>query len=142
MSITSAQRLSSRYRIRRLVAASVIGLVTVAGGVTLTAQAHAATYASSVNECLVFRPYLSRGVADQDQCVAALQTFLRFHYGNGVVDVDGRFGKQTREATINFQRAAGIKMDGEVGPDTWRHIAISCSAQRDDCDYKYPYPLP
>lgn len=141
MNTTTTQRPSGRHRVRRVIAASVIGLATIAGGVALEAQAHAATYASSVNECLVFRPYLSRGVGNQAQCVAALQSFLRFSYGNGDIAVDGRFGRQTEEAAKNFQRAVGIKIDGEVGPDTWRHIAIRCT-QRGDCDYKYPHPLP
>lgn len=141
MKISSAQPVSRRYRFRRLVAASIIGLASVAGGAVVATPAHAATYASSVNECLVFRPYLHRGVTNQSQCVAALQSFLRFQYGNGDVAVDGRFGPNTETAVKKYQGSVKIDVDGKVGSDTWRHIAISCS-QRGDCDYKYPHPLP
>jgi peptidoglycan hydrolase-like protein with peptidoglycan-binding domain len=33
--------------------------------------------------------------------------------------VDGAFGATTDSATRAFQKAAGITVDGEVGPQTW-----------------------
>lgn len=140
MNSTTAQR-TSGHRIRHLIAAGAIGLAAVAGTGAIAPSASATTYASAVNECLVLRPPLFQGVKNQARCVAALQSFLRFNYGNRDVTVDGKFGPRTAGAVQNYQRAVGITPDAKVGPDTWRHIAISC-AQRGDCDYKWPYPLP
>lgn len=54
------------------------------------------------------------GAPDQD--VASLQQFLR---ANGAdIAVDGRFGQQTQNAVLQFQRQAGIATDGVVGPQT------------------------
>lgn len=36
------------------------------------------------------------------------------------VTVDGDYGKQTRKAVKKFQKKAGLKTDGVVGPKTWR----------------------
>jgi peptidoglycan hydrolase-like protein with peptidoglycan-binding domain len=38
-------------------------------------------------------------------------------YYNG--PIDGRLGKQTREAIRAFQKANNLKADGRVGPKTW-----------------------
>ena len=35
------------------------------------------------------------------------------------VDPDGEFGVKTHNATIAFQKAHGLEVDGEVGPMTW-----------------------
>ena len=35
------------------------------------------------------------------------------------VKVDGDFGSKTHQATLDFQKKYGLKMDGIVGPDTW-----------------------
>lgn len=78
---------------------------------------------------------------NQAQCVAALQSFLRFNYGNGDLTVDGKFGARTKSALINFQRSAGLTADGVAGARTWQAIANDCG-WRGDCDYKYPGALP
>ncbi|GAB0102598.1 hypothetical protein JMUB6875_15660 [Nocardia sp. JMUB6875] len=129
-----------RTGLTRLIAAGAIAFAAATGVLAAPAQANP-THASSINECLVFRPPLRTGVANQAQCVAALQSFLRFNYGNGNLTVDGRFGAQTKSAVINFQRAAGLTADGVVGAHTWQAVANDCG-WRGDCDYKYPYALP
>jgi metacaspase-1 len=40
----------------------------------------------------------------------------RGHYRGAI---DGRFGAQTHNAVLSFQRASGLTMDGVVGPRTW-----------------------
>ncbi len=50
--------------------------------------------------------------------VKKLQQLLLFK----LQDIDGRFGKQTVAAVIARQRAAGIRQDGIVGPQTWKAL--------------------
>lgn len=38
------------------------------------------------------------------------------------VDVDGKFGKQTKEKVMAYQRKWGLTPDGEVGINTWKKI--------------------
>jgi peptidoglycan hydrolase-like protein with peptidoglycan-binding domain len=54
---------------------------------------------------------------DQAPEVYAIQHLLRAHGYN--VDVDGKFGPQTRTEVRNFQIAKGLGSDGIVGPLTW-----------------------
>jgi peptidoglycan hydrolase-like protein with peptidoglycan-binding domain len=53
--------------------------------------------------------------------VKAAQTLLNKN-GAGL-SVDGDFGGGTDTATRNFQRSAGLGVDGVVGPNTWRELA-------------------
>jgi peptidoglycan hydrolase-like protein with peptidoglycan-binding domain len=53
---------------------------------------------------------------DSGACVAVLQELLNY-YGQGL-SVDGSFGPLTATAVENFQRQAGIGVDGQVGPTT------------------------
>lgn len=57
------------------------------------------------------------------------------------IDTDFFLELPSETAVKKYQGSVKIAVDGKVGSDTWRHIAISCS-QRGDCDYKYPHPLP
>jgi murein L,D-transpeptidase YcbB/YkuD len=50
--------------------------------------------------------------------VKKLQQLLKFK----PLDIDGRFGVQTRTAVIAHQRTAGIRQDGIVGPQTWKAL--------------------
>ncbi|WP_062981625.1 peptidoglycan-binding domain-containing protein [Nocardia anaemiae] len=142
-----AAQLSGVQRIRRAIAAAAIGVAAVAGTAAIAAPAHAEVqYPASINQCLAAKPTLKEGVRNQGPCVAAVQAFLTYSYGNGQVDVDGKFGPKTKAAGRNFQRAVGIYDDGVIGPATWRSLQNACTAQgkspEGNCDYRYPLPLP
>lgn len=42
--------------------------------------------------------------------------------------IDGKFGKDTYAAVWAFQKFANIKIDGEVGPETWSELRRLSSA--------------
>lgn len=52
-------------------------------------------------------------------------------YGFFTQDVDGFFGQNTLVAVTNFQRSVGIKVDGEVGLQTWSQILHYLSKQEE-----------
>lgn len=63
-------------------------------------------------------PTLRKG--DKGEAVAQLQTMLAEHgYDLGKWGIDGDFGSATEKAVKAFQKDAGLKVDGIVGPATW-----------------------
>ena len=60
---------------------------------------------------------LRQGMRGDD--VRAWQSFL-VSRGYDTGGLDGIFGPKTRSATMSFQRAAGITVDGIAGPETYR----------------------
>lgn len=54
---------------------------------------------------------------DKGPAVSAIQE--QINKRGQSVDVDGYFGPGTEQAVRNFQQAAGLEVDGLVGPDTW-----------------------
>lgn len=60
---------------------------------------------------------LRQGARGED--VRNWQSFLVSH-GYDTGGVDGIFGAKTRAATMSFQRASGIGVDGIAGPETYR----------------------
>ena len=67
---------------------------------------------------------LRRGSSGQD--VITLQYLLNvaaeFNSAIPAPAQDGNFGRETQEAVIAFQRAAGLEPDGMVGPLTWQAL--------------------
>jgi peptidoglycan hydrolase-like protein with peptidoglycan-binding domain len=58
-------------------------------------------------------------IGDSGPEVAALQEFLISQgYDLGPMGADGEFGRRTRAAVMEFQRANGLDVDGIVGDDT------------------------
>ena len=55
---------------------------------------------------------------DEGYAVIILQDALVSRYGYAI-DVDGYFGPGTERAVRDFQRIAGLEVDGLVGPNTW-----------------------
>ncbi|MFF7941597.1 peptidoglycan-binding protein [Nocardia gamkensis] len=53
--------------------------------------------------------------------VVEVQCLLK-HHGTDPGEIDGRYGKRTEQAVIQFQRTAGIPDDGVVGRDTSRML--------------------
>ena len=64
-------------------------------------------------------PFLKIGTQGDD--VATMQGLLN-QRGAGPVGVDGKFGKQTRDALMNFQRKNGLPYDGSVTEDLVRKL--------------------
>lgn len=57
--------------------------------------------------------------------VSALQWLLVGRgFSVGRYGCDGDFGDDTRAAVMGFQALAGIAVDGEAGPDTFKHLVI------------------
>lgn len=70
------------------------------------------------------RPTIKEGSTGQH--VRDLQAHLKQHYplyAKHLV-VDGVFGPMTRGAVEEFQRRAGLDVDGIVGPKTWERLGI------------------
>ena len=64
------------------------------------------------------RPKLRRG--DRNDAVRTLQEKL--NAAGASLNVDGKFGPSTNRAVRSFQSAAGIGVDGVVGPRTWKKL--------------------
>lgn len=82
-------------------------------------------------EILILRDDLDRAMQEraipiQEEAVEAksrpnvrqIQTALK-NAGYDLGKIDGRMGKQTREAIRSFQRANNLVVDGKVGKKTW-----------------------
>lgn len=80
------------------------------------------------------RPVLRKG--DRGQAVKELQEALK-SLGYDPGPIDGVFGPRTEAAVKAFQRAAGIAVDGIVGPVTWSKLDAALAAQR-----AQPQPAP
>lgn len=67
------------------------------------------------------RPTLRRG--STGPAVQQAQCYLNWSMtGDNLVE-DGIFGTLTYNATVRFQRCAGIGVDGVIGPQTWSYLA-------------------
>ncbi|MGJ3254119.1 MAG: peptidoglycan-binding domain-containing protein [Elainellaceae cyanobacterium] len=76
----------------------------------------------ATSQSLGMRPVLSLG--DTGSVVAELQSMLTLlGYYQGAID--GQYQDPTEAAVANFQRAAGLPVDGIVGPTTWTALLPS-----------------
>ncbi len=57
--------------------------------------------------------------------VKEIQCILTYRGYNVVDGIDGQFGPNTKNAVEAFQRAKGLGVDGEVGPQTWPALRSS-----------------
>ncbi|MFF4866790.1 peptidoglycan-binding protein [Streptomyces sp. NPDC001231] len=53
--------------------------------------------------------------------VKQIQCFLNYNY-DYALEVDGKFGSGTEAAVKAVQQCSGIKVDGQVGPETWKYL--------------------
>lgn len=67
-------------------------------------------------------PLLKR--TDKGKAVEHLQWMLNHAAYNGKKELaeDGSFGWKTHAAVLAFQKASGLTIDGEVGPNTWKAL--------------------
>lgn len=65
-------------------------------------------------------------IYDKKQNIFELQVMLRrIHFADGTVDLinpDGLFGTETRDAVVQAQRIAGLSETGRVDLETWSAI--------------------
>ncbi|PPS67924.1 MULTISPECIES: peptidoglycan-binding domain-containing protein [Streptomyces] len=71
------------------------------------------------------RPTLQRG--SSGAAVQQAQCYLNQAIGAGL-DEDGDFGRLTQSATRDFQRCAGIVVDGRIGAQTWSFLSFWANA--------------
>jgi len=68
---------------------------------------------------------LSRGLVGHDVWAWQLNlNHVRRGQGLPLVTEDGDFGRLTYDATRTYQRRRGLYVDGVVGPQTWRFLAM------------------
>ncbi|MFD5329312.1 peptidoglycan-binding protein [Streptomyces sp. NPDC127092] len=53
--------------------------------------------------------------------VAQVQCLLNHNYDYTLVE-DGKFGAETEAGVKAVQRCSGIRVDGQVGPETWKYL--------------------
>ncbi|MBD2481350.1 peptidoglycan-binding protein [Planktothrix sp. FACHB-1365] len=79
-------------------------------------------------------------LGSQGSAVRILQgRLISLGYYTGAID--GVFGQTTRQAVINFQRAYGIQVTGEVGPTTALYLASAINTNRSASAVTLPIPI-
>ncbi|HEY0075566.1 MAG TPA: peptidoglycan-binding protein [Abditibacteriaceae bacterium] len=68
-------------------------------------------------------PHLSRANSGDITNVRMVQLLLR-HRGFYKAGIDEVFGPKTEAAIKAFQKTAGLKVDGVVGPQTWNKLTV------------------
>jgi peptidoglycan hydrolase-like protein with peptidoglycan-binding domain len=129
--VRSASRI--RSKLTGFHAFVVIALVTIAGSVLLltthAAACNSATFSQgSSGQCVKNIQMILNGMKDYSASLPWPFTPI----GGSYLTVDGSFGPKTKAQVMDFQLAldqvpvlAGMKVDGIVGPQTWR---VMCTA--------------
>ena len=73
------------------------------------------------------RLFVSFGEGARGEPVKAVQLQLSQKHAAGV-DADGDFGPKTKAAVMRFQEQMRIRVDGVVGPTTWRYLVAARGA--------------
>lgn len=125
-----------RVRTWRHKAAVAFSALALAATVSLGGAITSPEPASAAAKCVNYN-YSNGGYST---CVGYIQQLLNFHAARGAgnkVVVDNAFGPKTRDSVKKFQKTFGLKVDGIVGPQTWR---ILCYPQMGPGPIKgFPY---
>jgi DNA invertase Pin-like site-specific DNA recombinase/peptidoglycan hydrolase-like protein with peptidoglycan-binding domain len=118
------ERKFSRPGLRAGLAALTVLLVLLAGTGTCVASGagEPVRLAKMAKTALLERGAGYDGSTVQQRRVRVLQRALRRHRA-APGPVDGYFGPLTEAAVLRFQTAAGVAVDGVVGPHTWKALA-------------------
>lgn len=116
---SNRQRMAKRLAVAALTTAVTAGLSVAPAGVTPTATASG--YNNQYQHTQV------RG--DRGSDVKALQ-YMLMSRGFSAGATDGSFGPATQRAVKRFQKAKRLKVDGIVGPSTWKIMHITTGANR------------
>jgi DNA invertase Pin-like site-specific DNA recombinase len=118
------ERIFSKPGVRAGLAALTALLVLLAGTGTCVASGagEPVRLAKLAKTALLERGAGYDGSAVQQRRVRVLQRALRRHHA-APGPVDGLFGPLTEAAVLRFQAAAGVAVDGDVGPHTWKALA-------------------
>lgn len=100
----------------RLLAAAVIALVTLAGGLAADFS-HQPTVSAA---CSIATNLRVGSTGEQVRCVQSTLNDLGYNSG----PVDGQFGPVTQGAVMRYQQAKGLAVDGWVGPQTGGSLGI------------------
>ena len=65
-------------------------------------------------------------VGSSGENVRKVQRLIQYDYLSG--EADGKYGEQTRDAVMLFQRRNGLTVDGRVGPDTAAALGVTLSS--------------
>lgn len=75
---------------------------------------------------------------DRGEDVKKMQEILiRDGFNVGSTGADGIFGKNTKAAVVDFQKANGLAADGICGPRTWEKLLETAPAPEPEPDEKY-----
>ncbi|WNZ07230.1 peptidoglycan-binding domain-containing protein [Streptomyces sp. 11x1] len=85
-------------------------------------------------------PEIVQGDVDTTSPSAVMlgQCYLNLSMSGDNLTVDGRFGPNTRLATVRFQQCAGIDDDGAIGPVTWPLLRSWANSSGYVCDLDLP----
>ncbi|WP_159056243.1 peptidoglycan-binding domain-containing protein [Streptomyces sp. DSM 15324] len=77
------------------------------------------------------RPILKLG--SSGSAVRQAQCYLNHSLTGRDLAVDGQFGPVTQQATLRFQRCAGIGVDGVIGAQTWSFLVFWANSPKFVC---------
>ena len=112
-----------------LIALAVITVVGAAGFFVYRSNSTNALYISELG--CHSTPTLRQG--SSGNCVKAVQNRINNTQCFGSIAVDGKFGPVTKGKVQEYQRKAGLGVDGVVGPQTWGNLLVGTPGKPVSC---------